>query len=117
MIMAKTKTKTIYILEYFSATLILSYFFIHNIFLVIIGTIFSLFLINIRFINSIIRWINKNLVIKKECIDQKINDKEINFNSINMKSSKEDTQLTLVETIEELGFIPSIDKEDETNAA
>ena len=40
-----------------------------------------------------------------------------NSNPINKKSSKEDTKLTLVETIEELGFIPSLDNSDETNVA
>ncbi|WP_225866550.1 hypothetical protein [Prochlorococcus sp. MIT 0801] len=44
-------------------------------------------------------------------------DKEINSNIVSIKSSKDDTKLTLVEEIEEFGFIPSIDKENNTNAA
>ena len=45
------------------------------------------------------------------------NDKESNCNTINIKSTKEDSKLTLVEEIEELGFIPSIDKKNNSNAA
>ena len=33
------------------------------------------------------------------------------------ESTKEDKKLTLVETIEELGFIPSIDENDKNNVA
>ena len=99
------KTKIIQALEYFSFTLVLSYFFIHNIYLVLIGIIFSLYLININFIN------------KKVDIELNENDKRIKTNSINLKSTKEDIKLTLVETIEELGFIPSLEKNDESNVA
>ena len=34
-----------------------------------------------------------------------------------LKSTKEDKKLTLVEEIEEFGFIPSIDKKNNSNAA
>ena len=111
------KTKIYHLLEYFSSTLILSYFFIHNIFLVLIGISFSLYLININFINRIINSIYKNLVNKKESIDLNTKDTVIETNPINKKSTKKDSKLTLVETIEELGFIPSLDNSDETNVA
>ena len=111
------KTKLNHAIEYLSSTLVLSYFFIHNIFLVLIGITFSLYLININFINKIIKSIYKNLVNKKESIELNANDMEIKTNAINKKSTKEDTKLTLVETIEELGFIPSLDNSDETNVA
>ena len=111
------KTKLNHILEFLSSTLVLSYFFVHNIFLVLIGITFSLYLININFINRIIKSINKNLLNKKESIDLNINDTETKTNPINKKSNKEDSKLTLVETIEELGFIPSLDKNDESNVA
>ena len=104
-------------IEYLSSTLVLSYFFIHNIFLVLIGITFSLYLININFINRALKSINKNLVNKKEYIDFNVNDTKTRTNPINKKSIKEDTRLTLVETIEELGFIPSLDKSDETDVA
>jgi len=111
------KTKLNHAIEYLSSTLILSYFFIHNIFLVLIGITFSLYLININFINRIIKSIYKNLVNKKESIELNANDTEIKTNPINKKSTKEDTKLTLVETIEELGFIPSLDNSDKNNVA
>ena len=111
------KTKLNHAIEYLSSTLVLSYFFIHNIFLVLIGITFSLYVININFITRIIKAINKNLVNKKESIELNTNDTKIKTNPINKKSTKEDTKLTLVETIEELGFIPSLDNSDETNVA
>ena len=111
------KTKLNHAIEYLSSTLIVSYYFIHNIFLVLIGITFSLYLININFINRFIKSIHKNLVNNKESIDSNEKDTEVETNPINKQSTKEDTKLTLVEAIEELGFIPSIDKKDESNAA
>jgi len=107
------KTKLNHAIEYLSSILVLSYFFIHNIFLVLIGITFSLYLININFIKSIY----KNLVNKKESIELNAKDTGIETNLTNKKLTKEDTKLTLVETIEELGFIPSLDNNDETNVA
>ena len=104
-------------IEYLSSILVLSYFFIHNISLVLIGITFSLYLININFINRIIKSSNEKLLNKKESIDSNVNDKEIKTNHINKQSTKEGTKLTLVETIEELGFIPTLDKKDEDNVA
>ena len=106
-----------HVIEYLSSTLVLSYFFIHNIFLVLVGITFSLYLININFINRIIKSIYKNLVNKKEYIDLNEKATEVDTNLINKKLTKEDTKLTLVETIEELGFIPSLDSNDGTNVA
>ena len=111
------KTKLNHAIEYLSSTLVLSYFFIHNIFLVLIGITFSLYLININFINRIIKSIYKNLLNKKESIELNAKDTEIETKPIKKKSTEEDTKLTLVETIEELGFIPSLDNNDETNVA
>ena len=111
------KTKLNHAIEYLSSTLVLSYFFIHNIFLVLIGITFSLYLMNINFINRIIKSIYKNLVNKKESIELSEKNTELETDSINKQTTKEDTKLTLVETIEELGFIPSLDNTDETNVA
>ena len=111
------RTKLNHAIEYLSSTLVLSYFFIHNIFLVLVGITFSLYLMNINFINRIIKSIYKDLVNKKESIELNTNDTEIKTNHINKKSTKEDTKLTLVETIEELGFIPSLDNSDKNNVA
>ncbi len=68
-------------------------------------------------IDNLKKSINKNLVLKNESKDLNKNVQEINYNAINIKSTKEVKSLTLVEEIEELGFIPSIDKKDDTNAA
>lgn len=111
------KNKMNQLIEYLSPTLIISYFFIHNIFLVLIGITFSLYLININFFNNLIRSMKKNIVIIKSVIESKKNDKLTKASSMNNESNKDDKKLTLVETIEELGFIPSIDKDQEKNIA
>ena len=106
------------VVEYLSPILVFSYFFIHNIFLVLIGISFSLYLININMINNLKKSIYKNLAVKNESKDLNRNDKEVTSNTINIKSTKEDKKLTLVEEIEEFGFIPSIDKKkNNSNAA
>tara|TARA_B100000945_G_C19938776_1_gene393019 strand:- start:126 stop:467 length:342 start_codon:yes stop_codon:yes gene_type:complete len=109
-------SKINHLIEYLSMTLILSYFFIHKIFLVLIGIIVSSYLININFVNSIIKSINKNLINKKSTIELNQNDKLTRSNYNNIKSNKDDKKLTLVETIEELGFIPSLDKNQDSKA-
>ncbi len=111
------KTNPNQLIEYLSPVLILSYFFVHNIFLVLIGITFSLYLLNINMINNIKKSITKNLLTKKAVKEGHKIEKEFNLNNINIKSTKKDSKLTLVEEIEELGFIPSIDKKDNTNAA
>tara|TARA_B100001250_G_C19728572_1_gene757286 strand:- start:396 stop:737 length:342 start_codon:yes stop_codon:yes gene_type:complete len=111
------KIKLYQFLEYSTITLILSYFIFHNIFLVLTGIAFSLYLINIKDINSLDRSINKKIVIKNESKESNKNDKAIKSNYINAKKSKEDRQLTLVDEIEELGYIPSISKNNDSNAA
>ena len=111
------KVKINQVIEYLSPTLILSYFFIHNIFLVLIGITISLYLININMINNLKKSIYKNLSVKNESKDLSKNEKKINSNFINIKSTKEDNKLTLVEEIEEFGFIPSIHKKNNSNAA
>ena len=105
------------VVEYLSPTLVFSYFFIHNIFLVFIGITLSFYLININMINNLKKSIFKNLDVKNESKDLNKNEKKINSNTINIKSTKEDKKLTLVEEIEEFGFIPSIDKKNNSNAA
>ena len=104
------------LIEYLSLTLILSYFFVNNIFLVLIGITFSLYLININSINRLIRAIDKKLDIKKVYIELRKKNPMIKSIPININPATEDTKLTLVETIEELGFIPSIDDKDKSEA-
>ena len=111
------KTKLNHVIEYLSSTLVLSYFFINNIFLVLIGITFTLYLININFINRIIKYIYKHFVNKKDSIELNAKDTKVETYPINKQSTKKHSNLTLVETIEELGFIPSLDNSDETNVA
>ena len=68
-------------------------------------------------INNLKKSINKIFILKSESKDSNKNDKEKNSNTIIIKSTKKETKLTLVEEIEEFGFIPSIDKKNNTNAA
>ena len=68
-------------------------------------------------INNIKKSIYKNLAVKNESKNLNKNKKIINSNTINLKTTKEDKKLTLVEEIEEFGFIPSIDKKKNSNAA
>ena len=105
------------LIEYLSPIMVFSYFFIHNIFLVLIGITFSLYLINFNMINNLKKSIYKNLAVENECIDLNKNEKKNNYNTINIKFTKDDKKLTLVEEIEEFGFIPSIDKKNNSNAA
>ena len=105
------------VIEYLSPIMVFSYFFIHNIFLVLIGITFSLYLININMINNLKKSINKNFTIKNESKESNKNDKEINSNTIIIKSTKKNNNLTLVEEVEEFGFIPSINKKNNINAA
>ena len=111
------KIKINKVIEYLSPTLVFSYFFIHKILLVLIGITFSLYLININMINNLKKSIYKNFVIKNKSKNLNKNDKKVNSNTINIKSTKENKKLTLVEEIEEFGFIPSIDKKNNSNAA
>ena len=113
------KIKIIYILEYISLTLILSYFLLHNIFLVLIGITIAIYLININFINIFMRSINNKLVSLKTYRNLNKNLKDIKADSIQKELTKKDSKLTLVEKVEELGFIPSIDNDidNENNAA
>ena len=106
-----------HVIEYLSMTLVLSYFFIYNIYLVLIGIILSFYLINNNFINRAITDINKSLFYNRLAIQFNLNNKKIKKNPIKIETAKEDTNLTLVETIEELGFIPSLEKNDESNIA
>ncbi|WP_269615897.1 hypothetical protein [Prochlorococcus marinus] len=105
------------VIEYLSLALIISFFFAHNIFLVLIGIIFSIYLININMINNLKKSITKFFILKNESKDSNKNNEEINTATNNMKSTKKETKLTLVEEIEEFGYIPSIDKKNNSNAA
>ncbi len=105
-----TSIKTI---GYLSLLLVLSYFTLHNIYFVFTGLFIAISIINIDLIDSIIKY-----YIKKKNND----DKERKANLIEIGKEKavsenEATVISLVEEIEESGFIPSIKKDDASNAA
>ncbi len=111
------KIKINNLIEYLPPIFIISYFVFHNILLVLIGTTFSLYLININFINKLARNINKKLISLYLFRVVNQNDKSIKADSILMKTEKKESKFKLVEEIEELGFIPSADKHDDIHVA
>ncbi len=114
--MIMKKIKIYDIAEYLCPTLVLSYLIYHNIYLVLIGITLSLYFINITYINSIIKSIITKLVEKNKSKDLNNKHKELETRSNSIKSLNEDSRLTLVQAIEELGFIPSIDSNNDSNA-
>ena len=84
------------LIEYLSINLIILYIIVHNIFLVLNGITFTLYLININMINNLKSSINKDFIIKKEYKYSNKNDKKIKLNTINIKSIKVDSNLRLV---------------------
>ena len=110
----KIKTK----IELLSLILVISFLFIHNIFPVLIGVVLSLYLINLDLISRFTNLIKQKLFKEKGCIELNKNEKLIKPKRNTIKSIKiEDSTLALVQKIEELGFIPSLDKNDESNVA
>ena len=101
-------TKINHVFEYCSASLVLSYFFIHNIVLVFIGICIAIYLINFDFLNKLRKFIEKIIFKEIVSIDFMTKTEKIESESKQVKINKEESKLTLVETIEELGFIPSI---------
>ena len=99
MIMKKSNPNNL--IEYLSLIFILSYFFVHNIFIVLIGICLSLYMININHIKSIFRYINQKLENKKVSGDIIKNDNTKRPHSINTELEKTDLKFSLVEAIEE----------------
>ena len=102
---------TIINLGYLSLALVLSFFIMHNIYIVWGGISLALYTLNINSINNLI----------KKIINSKKDEEEIALNKLD-KTRNEDSQnknsvISLVETIEKYGYIPSIDKNDINNAA
>ena len=104
-------TKTNYLLEHSSLAFILSYFIIHNIFLVLIGIILSIYSINMNNIKKTFRSI-KQIFAKSLNKDDKSIKHHTKEQTFYIKESKH----TLVEAVEELGFIPSMDNNDKINS-
>ena len=107
-------TKINYI-EYLSLALVLSYFLIKSIVIVILGISLAIYIINKRLIDNFIK-INKDKISIKDNIKVN-NDPDSEIKSVKQKSKKIDSLLSLVDIIEESGFIPSIEKDESSNAA
>ena len=83
--------------------------------MVISGVFLALYSMNIIFINKIFLKIKNNVKI----VDNKVLKIEPNI-VVNLKRSdnnNEDSLISLVDVIEESGFIPSLEKDDFSNAA
>ena len=111
------KKKIYNIIEYVSLALILSFFIIHNIFLVLIGIILSSYLINISFINTFMKLIKQKIKTERVSGELIMNNKIIKIDSNQIQLTKKDSKLSLVETIEELGYIPSLNNNEDSNAS
>ena len=100
-------------LEYLSLLLVISFVVFHNISIVLIGIALSLYIINKKLIDECLEFIisktnfsasNKkiSLILKKALLIDK---------------NKDNSQISLVEAIEESGYIPSIEKNTKQDAA
>ena len=90
---------------YLSLILVLSFFLFHDIKLVLIGVIFSLYIINKDTLNRFITFIT----MKEEKKDKKIIDISKKKEYQNISENKRDSELKLAKSVEETGFIPRIE--------
>ena len=98
--------KIVNLIDYISLTLVLSFFFVHKIFIVIIGLLLSLYSINK---NSVLIFIKNRSSEKSKEKAISIVDSTHDY-STEQELIHERSKLSLVESIEELGFIPSRNK-------
>ena len=75
--------------------------------------ILSVYLLNEKHIKDLATFTKRKIVGKKIITDHK----EIKSDTKENKLAEENHNFSLVEKIEELGFIPSIENNDESNAA
>tara|TARA_Y100001968_G_scaffold324818_1_gene364928 strand:- start:42 stop:365 length:324 start_codon:yes stop_codon:yes gene_type:complete len=100
-------------LEFFSLSLVMSYLLIHRIELVFIGIIISLFEMKKHLIYNFIKSPNN---IKSSIEKNKI-ESDINKDSKHLELNTKESQISLAEAIDELGFIPSLENDKNRNAA
>ena len=91
-------------IKYLSLTLVLSFFLMHNIYLVLFGIIISLYILNK---NILKKEINFRIDFNQENEKQKPK-KTKNISKKDIESENKLNDLSLVESIEEYGIIPSI---------
>ena len=95
--------KTPGMIKYISLILVLSYFLLDNIYIVFSGMILSIYTMNEKAIGKILAFAKKSKLINDE---NRIDGDKKNTLEI-VKPEEEKSKLSLVEEIEELGFIPS----------
>tara|TARA_B100000579_G_scaffold192905_1_gene157692 strand:- start:293 stop:622 length:330 start_codon:yes stop_codon:yes gene_type:complete len=107
------KITKLVMIDYLSLILVLSYLLFYNIYAVFIGIALAMFSIKILFISNL----KKQILIKIRSFKKSRKD-IVNgeVRTLKVESITTDTP-SLVEFIEESGFIPSVNKEDQSNAA
>ena len=101
------------LIEYTSLLLVLSFFLFHNIYIELIGIVLALLSINKVFINILVNSQNKKGLIGNQTKADDLYKLEYKIR----KSGHKNSDSSLVQKIEELGFIPSLDKDDDINVA
>ena len=100
-------------LEYLSLLLVISFVVFHNIFIVLAGIVLSLYIINKKLIDGSLEFIISKTKLSKS--NKKISS--VLKPTLLIDTKKDDSQISLVEAIEEFGYIPSIEKNTEQDAA
>ena len=103
------------IIEYLSLILVLSFFYFHNIKIVILGIILSICELNKDFISKITDQKENKKFTEEE--EEATKDNIDNAKSKYLALENQVDKLTLVEAIEEFGFIPSIIDDENTDTA
>ena len=96
-----------------SLSLVLSFLLIHNIYIVLLGIILSVYSINKIHINKIIKVYNKKKKVKGKTQHNTSMD-AIESDALLIINNEDKS---LVDQIEELGYIPSLEKREEDEAA
>ena len=100
-------------LEYLSLLLVISFVVFHNIFIVLAGIVLSLYIINKKLIDGSLEFIISKIKLSKS--NKKISS--VLKPTLLIDTKKDDSQISLVEAIEEFGYIPSIEKNTKQDAA
>lgn len=100
-------------MKYLSLILVLSFFIFHKIFFVLIGIILSLYELNRNYFIYLLKTDNKDISNNEEN-KTKIS---LTLKSENIETTNKNSRSDLVDIVEELGFIPSLDKNNDTHAA
>tara|TARA_B100000579_G_C22608887_1_gene746284 strand:+ start:459 stop:797 length:339 start_codon:yes stop_codon:yes gene_type:complete len=102
--------------EYLSLLLVISFFLFNNIYIVFLGLILAIYSLNSK---KLLRL--SNIIVNKLKLKNHTNKEEIKISKpidlTNTKSINSDSTLSLVEKIEKSGFIPLLDKNEDSSVA